>query len=183
MIKKYKLDYSQFFFTWFRPVFGVFLLLTVSLTAIVLQAIYLFISSSKMPQYPLLEGAIISLGPLWYLIYIVWKEFRFPVLWLSDSGITVLAIAIMPIRIHILWENILGTSDKKTLAGTLFDFGTSVTIKPVGNTQKRVFKIIGGNEIFISNKISQYNGLIDLIKTRIDAVDLHNNSLRKNKNV
>ena len=151
MIEKYKLDYSEFFFIWFSPVFLAFLMLTIYLTVIVLRAISLFVYSSKIPQSPLFEGAVISLGPLWYLIYIAWKEFRFPVIWLSDSGITALSIAIVPIKVHILWENVLGVSDKKTLEGTLFDFGTSVTIKPIGNTQKRVFKITGGNEIFISN--------------------------------
>lgn len=162
MKKKYLLDFSQIFFVKFVPVFSAFLILTIYLTGVVFQTILLFICSSEMPPNNF-DLVLITIGPLWYLVYIVWREFRFPVIWLSDSGITALVIAIVPIKIHILWENILSITEKKTLEGTLFDYGTSVLIKPLGKAQQRVFKLSGGNEIFISSKMSQYDELVDLI--------------------
>lgn len=165
MKKKYTLDYFQFFFMWFGPVFLAFLILTIYLTNIVLQAIFLFIYSYQMSQDPLLEAALISLLPLWLLVHVVWREFRFPSIWASNTGITALAIIIIvPIKLNIRWEEIATISDKKTLEGTLFEYGTSIVIKPTGKFQQWIFKLLGGNEIFISNKMSKHGELVSFIK-------------------
>ena len=135
MKKKYALNYFQFFFIWFSFVFFVFLMGTIYMTGTSVQAIYQFVVFNKEPIDDFII-ILISLVLMWNFIYVGWREFRFPVIWLSDSGITALTIAIVPIKVHVLWENILSVADKKTLEGTLFDYGTSVLIKPLGKTQQ-----------------------------------------------
>ena len=165
MKKKYVLNFFQFFFVWFSPVFGVFLILAIYLTTITFQTILQLISFKGFPDN--FDLVLISLVPLWYLVHIVWKEFRFPVVWLSNNGITALAIAIIPIKVYVPWVNILNIKETRTLEGTLFDCGTSVLIKPSGKMQKRVFKLSGGNEIFISSKMTKYDELVNLITENI----------------
>ena len=166
MKKKYILNYFQYFFIWFSFAFFVFLMGTIYLTTTSIRAIYQFVVFNKKPIDDFII-ILISFVPMWNIIYIVWREFRFPVIWLSDSGITALTIAIVPIKTHVLWENTLSVTDKKTLKGTLFDYGTSVSVKPLGKTQQRVFKLSGGNEIFISSKMSKYDELVELLRNGI----------------
>ncbi len=169
MKKKYVLNFSQFFFIWFSPVFGMFLILAIYLTAIAFQTIPQLIFSKEVKDN--FDLVLISLIPLWYFVHIVWKEFRFPIIWLSDTEITALVIIIIPVKVHIPWENICNIKEKKTLGGTLFDYGTSVLIKPSGKTQQWIFKISGGNEIFISSKMSRYDELVTFFTEKEEPIN------------
>ena len=169
MKKKYVLNFFQFFFIWFSPVFGVFLILTIYLTTITIRTTLHLLASEKSGANFVLF--LITLPVLWNFIYIAWREFRFPVIWLSDTGIIAFIIIIIPIKVHVVWENVLCTKETKTLEGALFDYGTSVLIKPSGKTQQWIFKISGGNEIFISSKMSKYDELVDFFTEREESIN------------
>jgi|GEM_PF-5598543 hypothetical protein len=106
MKKKYTLNYFQYFFIHFIPVTFVFLLGSIYITAYSTLTIIQFIVHNKKPVDDFLLY-LIALIPSWKAVFDGWKEFRFPVIWLSETGITALAIAIVPIKVHILWENVL----------------------------------------------------------------------------
>lgn len=166
MKRKYVLDCFQLSFILFCIVIFGFLITAIYITVIRAQDVYQFVIFNKEIGDDFV-GTLIFLVMAWYFIYIGWREFRFPVIWLSDSGIIALAIIIIPVKVHIPWENVLSITETKILGDAFWGYGTSISIKPTGKVQQRVFKVTGGNEVFISNRISQYDELVNLITEKI----------------
>ena len=127
---------------------------------------YLFFSTSFSENFNFLF--IISLYPMWLWVYTVWREFRFPVLRISEEGLTAVIIALIPHRVGVSWENILGIKEIKILEGTLFDYGLSITITPSDKRQRQIFKIAGDNSIFVSSRMQKYDEIVSLISEKLN---------------
>jgi hypothetical protein len=169
--KKFFLNFSDHITVMLILVYLTFVAVTLHLTITVLWvighiAISQTVSHSIVPDR--LDVILFSLVGLWTGIYVIWREFRFPVIWLSEKGIVALVIVLLiPFKVSVFWEDVLAVEKTKLLEGTLFNFGLSISVKVSGKVQSLIFRLSGGNIIFISSRLQRYDELVETITTRI----------------